>query len=455
MTPMTVHNTHESIDFNDFSFWRRRPVDLNEQPSSRDTSPPQTTPQDDAGDDLELHYWRRRPHQLVGAFNEGTREGTPVSMDEASVSPSESSSAPSPTNEDATQETQQETRAERGSSMEEDEMEGHGGDDRTAQLLAGGAGARLLGVLGQLTQHLGRGNSRFAAASSMLQRDLEELRSQARDAEADQMDSPAARLFPPPSSYETLQQPQVMSSMSSMLQLLGDDVSLEPMWSPTRGARPPPDRHPRPAAMPPPTATMQQAKPTSRANPTDRAPVCARAVLAGSTENVLEFSLAELASPSNPASPQAVRHLLDNYQLDVTAMEAEFHLDGHGPPPPGVPTSTPAASCCPICLEVLVDEARNDAVLQMPCAKQHVFHRACLLQWLHDNNSCPVRRATAPPRPAPPLPHPLNAPASRGQTLRCLPGACDDRLHSPTWVRRWQVCRHCLPTQDDEAQVPP
>lgn len=138
---------------------------------------------------------------------------------------------------------------------------------------------------------------------------------------------------------------------------------------------------------------------------------------------MLEFSLAELQSPSNPASPQAVRNLSVVDQLDVTAMEAEFHLDDHGAPPPGA-VPTPAATCCPICLESLVD-GRDDAVLQMPCAKQHMFHRACLLQWLHDNNSCPVRLAT-PLSPSSSRPHVLS---SRGRVLHRCP---DCARHAPT-----------------------
>ena len=32
----------------------------------------------------------------------------------------------------------------------------------------------------------------------------------------------------------------------------------------------------------------------------------------------------------------------------------------------------------------------------MPCAKQHVFHRDCLLRWLDERNTCPVCRHNMP-----------------------------------------------------------
>ena len=45
------------------------------------------------------------------------------------------------------------------------------------QMLSGGAGARLLSVLGQLSRHLGP-DSRFTVASNLLQNDLQQLRAQ-------------------------------------------------------------------------------------------------------------------------------------------------------------------------------------------------------------------------------------------------------------------------------------
>ena len=32
----------------------------------------------------------------------------------------------------------------------------------------------------------------------------------------------------------------------------------------------------------------------------------------------------------------------------------------------------------------------------MPCAKQHVFHRECLLKWMEARNTCPICRHSMP-----------------------------------------------------------
>ena len=55
-------------------------------------------------------------------------------------------------------------------------------------------------------------------------------------------------------------------------------------------------------------------------------------------------------------------------------------------------SSQPVA--CPICLDPLDDAA---GALEMPCAKQHVFHRSCLLTWLQAyRNTCPICRHSMP-----------------------------------------------------------
>ena len=48
---------------------------------------------------------------------------------------------------------------------------------------------------------------------------------------------------------------------------------------------------------------------------------------------------------------------------------------------------------CTICLEQIDDP---DGCLAMPCAKQHVFHKACLLKWLDTRNTCPICRHSMP-----------------------------------------------------------
>ena len=169
--------------------------------------------------------------------------------------------------------------------------------------------------------------------------------------------------------------------MSSMLRLLSDGVSIQPMWA--RGGL-----------------------------GTPRA-----ALLSGGTDDMVALPFELPAVPSNPASPLAVSRLPLVEWRDLNAMEEDFQLDGQldGVEAGGTTTRTRARAhahththtrcSCPICLEPF-DETEEDGVLQMPCARQHLFHRSCLLRWLQDHNSCPV-------------------------------------------------CRHCLPTQEDEEQSPP
>lgn len=251
------------------------------------------------------------------------------------------------------------------------------------QLLSGGAGARLLSVLGQLSRHLGP-DSRFTVASNLLQNDLQQLRAQTsggggaalssspeyegEDGDDDDT-APSPQLRLPSSS--ALQEPQVMQSMSSMLRLLSSDVGIEPMW-----ARPDQQR---------------------------------RAVLSGATDELMTLFPMPDAPASNPASPTAVNSLPLVDWRDLNAMEEDFRLDAAAATPGEMGgagrTRALTQRSCPICLEGL-EEGHEAGVLQMPCARQHMFHRPCLLQWLAEQNSCPV-------------------------------------------------CRHCLPTAEEEEQAPP
>ena len=72
------------------------------------------------------------------------------------------------------------------------------------------------------------------------------------------------------------------------------------------------------------------------------------------------------------------------------------------------------ASSPPFELEEGGDEGGGEAVgredgapppvLQMPCARQHVFHRTCLLTWLRTRNTCPVCRHPLPTEDPPQAP---------------------------------------------------
>ena len=83
----TVRDTGEEDEvYNDFLFWRRRPVDLNESVSTRDESA-----------FTDEHYWRRRPTSLVGTFAREAGGWDLPTIEVASASSVHSSSATSPT----------------------------------------------------------------------------------------------------------------------------------------------------------------------------------------------------------------------------------------------------------------------------------------------------------------------------------------------------------------------
>ena len=118
-------------------------------------------------------YWRRRPGNLVGSlFSRGEPlEDHDAARADRSASVS-SVSSPDPYGgqpEDDEQATLVDIEGHHDHTTlvdleEEEEEEGTEYDDLA--LLRGGAGARLLAVLGQLSQHLGP-HSRFSVASSM------------------------------------------------------------------------------------------------------------------------------------------------------------------------------------------------------------------------------------------------------------------------------------------------
>lgn len=61
-------------------------------------------------------------------------------------------------------------------------------------------------------------------------------------------------------------------------------------------------------------------------------------------------------------------------------------------------------STCAICLEAIVPTA---AALGLPCT--HIFHRACLGQWLSRHNSCPTCKLTLPRLPGDEAPYSLDS----------------------------------------------
>ena len=234
--------------------------------------------------------------------------------------------------------------------QEYDENEQNDTEDDTdvpLSLISSDAGNRLLSILGRLTQHLGA-NSRFARAANVLQDDVLRARLDATE---------HGRVGPAEGSI--LEQPDVRSSVVSLLTLLNDPH--QP--AATGGALSSPARR---------SQTME---------------------LRSMPEPFVLFDMQMAMSPPlSPASPKALASLL----------------------PPACPAfglDQPPASC-PICLEPIADPSE---ALEMPCTRElsrdctrelsrdasapavsHAFHRSCLQQWLGARSTCPVCRFALP-----------------------------------------------------------
>ena len=231
--------------------------------------------------------------------------------------------------------------------QEYDENEQNGTEDDTEEpdeeeplsLISSDAGNRLLGILGRLSQHLGA-NSRFARAANVLQDDVLRARLDATE---------HGRVGPAEGSI--LEQPDVRSSVVSLLTLLND-----PHQPAAAGG-----------ALSSPARRLQTIELRSMPEPF-----------------VLFDMQMAMSPPLSPASPKALA------SLSPPACQA-FGLD------------QPPASC-PICLEPITDLSE---ALEMPCTRElsrdasapavsHAFHRPCLQQWLGTRSTCPVCRFALP-----------------------------------------------------------
>lgn len=199
--------------YSDFNFWR--------MPPNREV--PSTDPGDDAQFN-DFYFWRPPPPPCLNDTEMDCSSpvqprpaspgghGTPPPMD----MPESGSSRP--------------TRREWLEVEEDDAMDDD--DDEhpmsAAELLSGGAGARLVGLLGQLTQHLGS-SSRFSRAAGLLQQDMLRQRELVQQTNA-------ARIAPLEGS--TLQQPEVLSSVGSLLSVLQQtDTHVQTLATPLSAAR--------------------------------------------------------------------------------------------------------------------------------------------------------------------------------------------------------------------------
>jgi hypothetical protein len=227
------------------------------------------------------------------------------------------------THEQAMQEYAEEEEEEEEEEHEGDEAreydENYDDENDPMALLSGGAGARLLGLLGQLSNHLGA-SSRFARAATMLQADMVRQREHVLRVEQASPTSPRIE----PLEGSTLEQPEVLSTVGSLLSILQDAHG-------ARVSEPPPPPGP-----------------------------------------LVLFGVDQAMPPPSPASPEALATL-------SPPNPSSFRLD----------EQQEGSASCPICLEALGEPSE---ALQMPCARQHVFHKNCLLTWLDARNTCPVCR---------------------------------------------------------------
>lgn len=175
----------EEASFNDFNFWRMRPPPL-ERPASpgaveghggeeRRAEDHDSSSLDPEQDFNQFAFWRLAPPTLDVVSMDSVRAS---SEREPPAQASSSASLPRQETEDRAPETEHEWLEVEGEGEESDWPA-----SAQLELLGGGAGSRLLGLLGQLSQHLGS-SSRFARAAGMLQEDMLRQREQLQEVRA-------------------------------------------------------------------------------------------------------------------------------------------------------------------------------------------------------------------------------------------------------------------------------
>ena len=255
----------EELNFNDFSYWRMPPPALLPADIMMDTEGPAATaaagvserdgacvneigPAADRFNDFS--YWQMPTASL-------TDLGIDVpSAPSAPGSPSTHAMDDDPSRAPADEPDELPSGQQEDTWMEDEDNEEQEQDDELpiGSLLAGDAGTRLLGLLGQLSRHLGP-NSRFARAADQLQGDVWQARQimqqqeQQDQAEQEEQEEQEEREPPPeqpegqavheqsgderttllaspqrrrlePAEGSTLTQPNVMESVGSLLTLL-------------------------------------------------------------------------------------------------------------------------------------------------------------------------------------------------------------------------------------------
>jgi len=249
----------EEASFNDFNFWRMGPPPL-ERPASpsglerQDEEERRATREassecsslDPERDFNQFAFWRLAPPTLdiVRMNSAETPSALPPPV-QAGMAPSDVLASPSLRGQSAAHSAQETEEGAPETENEWLEVEGDGEESdwpasAQLELLGGSAGTRLLGLLGQLTQHLGS-SSRFARAAGLLQEDMLRQREQIQE---------TSRIEPPEGS--TLQRPEISRSVGSLLHILQSPDS--PIGAPREVVTaPPPLVFDPSAAMPPPS----------------------------------------------------------------------------------------------------------------------------------------------------------------------------------------------------------
>ncbi|KAJ2708741.1 hypothetical protein H4R19_004599 [Coemansia spiralis] len=125
----------------------------------------------------------------------------------------------------------------------------------------------------------------------------------------------------------------------------------------------------------------------------------------------------------NPFARIAHRFTRSKRQREADAVAYKSQLAG---PVPTFTPSDPEDSTCAICLG---DYEEGDILRLLPC--RHHMHQACVDEWLHINQTCPLCKQSVTGGPADPDPANVPAPAAPAEGCTGLPRAPNAPLATP------------------------